>query len=132
MISKVKLIGLVIGLFLVDQIFKYIAIKYYPQLVSYNYGIVFGWIDNKFLVVLLLLVGFLIFIWLFVKSKKDFSLPLLLILSGATSNILDRFIYGGVVDYINLNFFTNFNLADVYIVVGSFWYIFKAIKYPKK
>jgi signal peptidase II len=46
----------------------------------------------------------------------------LLVLCGSVSNIVDRMLYGGVIDFILLNFgqwtFPVFNLADVYIVVG--------------
>lgn len=43
----------------------------------------------------------------------------LLIISGALSNILDRFFYGCVTDYINLRVWPIFNLADVYITIGG-------------
>ena len=46
----------------------------------------------------------------------------LLVLCGAVSNIIDRMIYSGVVDFIVVTIgdwtFPVFNLADVYIVVG--------------
>lgn len=49
-----------------------------------------------------------------------------LILAGGASNLLDRFLYdGGVIDFIQLGFgFLQtgiFNLADVYILCGSFY-----------
>ena len=40
------------------------------------------------------------------------------ILFGAISNILDRFSYGYVVDYLELKYFTVFNLADMMISGG--------------
>ena len=46
----------------------------------------------------------------------------MLVLVGGTSNFMDRLIYGGVVDFIQLSFgrwsFPIFNFADVYIVLG--------------
>ncbi|MFT6765418.1 MAG: signal peptidase II [Alteromonas naphthalenivorans] len=46
----------------------------------------------------------------------------MLVLVGGTSNFLDRLVYGGVVDFIQLSFggwsFPIFNFADVYIVLG--------------
>jgi len=45
-----------------------------------------------------------------------------LVFSGSISNIFDRFMYGGVVDFIELSWkeysFPVFNLADCYIVIG--------------
>lgn len=37
---------------------------------------------------------------------------------GAADNLFDRFKYGYVVDYLDLKYFTVFNLADALIVVG--------------
>ncbi len=46
----------------------------------------------------------------------------MLVLVGGTSNFLDRLIYGGVVDFIQVSFgkwsFPIFNFADIYIVLG--------------
>ena len=51
--------------------------------------------------------------------KKPASWFLLLILTGAISNMIDRLYRGGVVDHINSRFLNiTFNLADVYIIIG--------------
>jgi signal peptidase II len=46
----------------------------------------------------------------------------MLVLVGGTSNFLDRLVYGGVVDFIQLSYgkwsFPIFNFADIYIVIG--------------
>jgi hypothetical protein len=47
------------------------------------------------------------------------ALPLILILSGAISNIIDRLYFGCVIDFIDLQFWSVFNLADVYITTGA-------------
>ena len=50
-------------------------------------------------------------------------LGLSLIILGALSNLLDRLIFGYVIDYINIFIWPVFNLADAMIVVGIIFYI---------
>ncbi len=50
-----------------------------------------------------------------------------LIIAGAVSNLIDRLKFGYVIDYIDVSWFTVFNLADSAITIGalllaiSFW-----------
>lgn len=85
--------------------------------------------------------GIFYFIWIatitgltysFFKFKSYYQkIFLILILSGAISNIIDRLRFGCVVDYIDLKFFPVFNLADVYITLGViFLIVFNLKKYP--
>jgi signal peptidase II len=57
--------------------------------------------------------------------KGHFAVAEMVILAGATSNLYDRLLYSGVIDFINFHFgswsFPIFNLADIYIVVGVIW-----------
>lgn len=61
-------------------------------------------------------------IYLFVKAfKKDNNLlkiSLFTLILGSFSNIYDRFVHGFVIDYINLKYFTIFNIADSMIFVS--------------
>ena len=54
------------------------------------------------------------------------------VLSGAISNIIDRFYYHGVIDFISLHwkkyYWPIFNLADLFIVLGVFLMLFYVIK----
>jgi len=45
---------------------------------------------------------------------------LILVLSGAISNLIDRLYYGCVIDFINLKVWSIFNLADIFICLGVF------------
>jgi signal peptidase II len=50
---------------------------------------------------------------------------LALIISGAVGNLIDRFVYRYVVDFIMLHYkdvyyFPTFNVADMLVVVGTF------------
>jgi len=48
----------------------------------------------------------------------DLGFGILLIISGAFSNILDRLYFGCVIDFIQLPYWPAFNLADAFIVIG--------------
>lgn len=46
------------------------------------------------------------------------KITILLIASGAISNIIDRIYFGCVIDFIDLKFWPVFNFADIYITIG--------------
>ena len=62
-------------------------------------------------------------VWLLREKKLGDILPLAMILGGALGNILDRILFGHVIDYADLHFgtwrpFLVFNLADALISLG--------------
>lgn len=67
---------------------------------------------------LILILGYY---WLISIKNKQSQVALLLtiMLINAINNLIDRFVYGGVIDYIHLQYFTVFNLADVSICLAS-------------
>lgn len=45
-----------------------------------------------------------------------------MVVAGAVGNLIDRFVYGGVVDFISIGeWFPIFNLADVYLTIAGFF-----------
>jgi len=78
-------------------------------------AVVFSVVVIVFLLVLALWVRSLI------RGKQD-SIFLALILGGGLGNIIDRLIYGGVIDWVEVSFFSfswsSFNIADAAIVFG--------------
>ena len=71
-------------------------------------------------------------IWHFRSKPLYILLPLLLILSGATGNLIDRLRYGYVVDFIHLHVrdvfhWHIFNVADVLILIGSGIFLFQYV-----
>lgn len=137
---------LVLFLFVIDRFFKFFFLKnndysleFIPGWLSahleINQGIAFGLPVNKVLifilssVIIFILFSFLIKVysqsaWLF------FSLSLIIL--GAISNLIDRWRYGFVIDYIDLNFFTVFNLADVIISTGIILIIINELFFKKR
>jgi signal peptidase II len=64
----------------------------------------------------------------FKTLDKISNFPLILIFSGAISNLIDRLYFGCVIDFINLKVWPIFNLADIFICVGVFFLIIKFYK----
>jgi signal peptidase II len=96
---------------------------------TYNTGVafsMFSWIGDKGLIAISL--GVIAFVlYLAARSPAGQTLARVgfaLIVSGAVGNLIDRAVYGHVVDYIYFHTpvwsFAVFNLADVFISVGAF------------
>ena len=87
-----------------------------------NYNIAFSLpLSGIFLnILIILIIIFLLYELLFLGQRQEWSKVVLLtfIIFGAISNMLDRLWYGFVVDYLDLKYFTVFNIADVMIVRG--------------
>ncbi len=87
-----------------------------------NSGIAFGFQLNSFLMyflISLILLGLFFFlIKSYIKKNAIIIFALILIIFGAFSNLIDRFLYGNVIDFIEFLFFPVFNLADLMIVSG--------------
>jgi lipoprotein signal peptidase len=68
-----------------------------------------------------------------IKYKKNKNIfPEATIIAGAIGNLIDRFYYGYVIDFIFFNFpFTQYiaiaNIADVAITIGCAWLMLKMI-----
>lgn len=85
---------------------------------EWHFGFNSGNTKNIVLTLLILLI-----IGNFIKNQKDridtkTSIALSLILAGGISNLIDRILHGGVVDFIDIKKFAIFNVADCYIVIG--------------
>ena len=87
-------------------------------------------ISITLVIIILILLGFLW--WVNLVGKKIWELTAIsFIILGAISNLLDRLLFGFVIDYINIFIWPVFNLADVMIVGGIFIYILSEFKKPK-
>ncbi len=98
------------------ELFSFAAVKYFDPIINQNYF--FGLYGTSFWPTLL---GFLILIGFYLYLRKiGLNLVVLftVILAAAASNLIERIIYGGVVDYISIFKFNVFNLADIVIVVS--------------
>ena len=143
--STFSKIILILILVLIDQISKYWILSFLELGESFNLlpfldltlifnsGIAFGLLDNlgnlgSWLLYLLVSGIIIYFTYLTLKAEsKTESFIMLLILSGGLGNVIDRTIYGYVVDFIHFNFngysFYVFNFADSLITIGAILYI---------
>lgn len=86
-----------------------------------NIGAAFGFLPGRFWLFVPVALAFIIFI--IVKRETIKEIPLAkwgapLAGAGALGNVIDRLLYGYVIDFIDVPFFSIFNVADIGIVVG--------------
>ena len=125
--------------------FKYEVIKGFFNLVYVkNRGVAFGLLRNlngkhRDIFLIYLPLGIILIIFLYLISAKKISkfsfIGFNLIIAGAVGNLIDRYFYGYVVDFIDLyykNFhWPAFNFADSYITIGTILLIIDGI-YQKR
>lgn len=96
----------------------------------------FAFLEEYLKYIQLLLVGGLGVYLLFHKEVLHlYALPIGIIAGAALSNIYDRFIHGGVVDYFFWHYgfeFAVFNFADVMIDFGVLLILYRSWKAPKE
>ena len=121
------------GVFIADQNIKWLFVegfRYYTDCIDlilvYNRGVAFSmfafleealkWIQ---LALLVGVIGYTLSL-----KKGCYNIPVGIMVGAGFSNVYDRFIHGGVVDYVywHCGFnFPVFNFADVMIDVAVFW-----------
>lgn len=133
-----------IGTFIIDQNIKTLFVEGYYRAgecidleLHYNKGVAFSmftflgpylkWIQS------LLIVGILYYV-LKEGYLKRYAFPVGLLIGGALGNVYDRFVHGGVVDYVawHCGFnFAVFNYADVAIDIAVVWIIVMVYFFPE-
>jgi len=134
-----------IGTFIIDQNIKSLFVNGYYRAgecidleLHYNKGVAFSmlaflgpylkWIQ----VVLIIGIFYAIFAWGYVKR---YAFPAGLLIGGALGNLYDRFVHGGVVDYVawHCGFnFAVFNFADVAIDIAVVWILIMVYFFDNK
>ncbi len=155
MSHKIKLIGLILTLILVlDQGTKFIVDRTIPLHHSIpvienlfnlthirNTGAAFGilagrrgWVRSSFLLFFsLLAMGFIIVLLRRLPEKENtLTIALSFILGGAMGNLIDRLLYGEVIDFLDFYWsryhWPAFNAADSFITVGVILTLFHFIQ----
>lgn len=137
---------------LVDQCTKLLAdamlvlhqpvavIPYFALMKAYNSGAAFsflseasGWQRWFFVALAMVVIGVLL-VWLrrLPAAEVRTRLALVLILGGAAGNLIDRLVYGYVIDFIDIYYdnwhWPAFNVADAAISVGAFLLLLDAFR----
>ena len=125
----------------VDQLSKWVILNYFPYLIVWNYhgalGVMPWWVS---LIGLIFLGGYLFssysfkvvhcrlasirifFSWSSIMNLDRDCISFLVLVAiwmGGFGNVIDRILYGAVVDFIAIWQFPVFNIADVVISVGA-------------
>ncbi len=127
-----KFLGAFIVVFVIDQIIKSFFLNGFDWnstcislTLTLNKGVafsMFAFLGEWLKYIQVVLIGGVLGYLLYNREKVyDYAMPLGLLMGGGISNLLDRFLHGGVVDYVywHCGFdFAIFNFADVMIDLG--------------
>lgn len=119
-----------LAVIILDQLTKYlvktrlaesIAItKFLSISLITNTGAAFGILQNKnqlFIWISIMVLGFIFYHFGKIKTKADY-IAISLVIGGIIGNLIDRIVYGYVIDFIDFSFWPAFNVADSSISIG--------------
>lgn len=128
--------AIIVAVAVFDQILKYIvkagvephtSIPVFGDFLTitlhFNTGAAFSMMEGYRVLLSVVPLVFIIaiIVYIFVKRKTDHPLlltSLSLIAGGGIGNLIDRFMFGKVTDFISVGSFPIFNLADMFVVTG--------------
>ena len=135
-------LGIAIGIILIDQLTK-ITIEqrfqfgdvmpvtgFFNVVLAYNKGAAFsflasasGWQGGFLIAIAVAASVFILYLLARHGHQRLFALALAMILGGAVGNVIDRIVYGHVIDFLDFHWgdwhWPAFNLADSAIVGGA-------------
>lgn len=138
---NVTLFAIPLFVLFVDRVTKWWALQFVCQaplsvwgdyvscMVTYNKGVSWSLLSNDtfcgfcmITALIVLTIGMLLWHTYGQYQQSQMIIGELMVLGGAISNLYDRFVYDGVVDFISLRYgdwaFPIFNVADIAIVCG--------------
>ncbi|HHD77428.1 MAG TPA: lipoprotein signal peptidase [Campylobacteraceae bacterium] len=131
----IRFLGTFVAVFVVDQIIKSFFLNGFDwnsNCISLNFTLnkgvafsMFAFLGESLKYIQVVLIGGVLGYILWHREKFQMYAPAIgLLMGGGVSNLLDRFLHGGVVDYVywHCGFdFAIFNFADVMIDLGVLW-----------
>ncbi len=116
--------------------------EYLNFYVIWNKGFAFGLFQNdinlvnNIYMILILIVIIILFIYAVQINKKAYYFSFSLIIGGAIGNLIDRFSYNAVLDFIDLHYnnfhWYVFNIADITITAGCILTIILELFFKEK
>ncbi|MBC3927534.1 signal peptidase II [Undibacterium sp. CY21W] len=154
--SLIPWLGLATIIILFDQVSKITITKLFDYAESlsitsffnltlvYNKGAAFsflaaesGWQRYFFTAIGLIAAAYITYLLKRHATQKLFCAALAMIMGGALGNVIDRLLYGHVIDFLDFHYqeiyhFPAFNIADSAIVVGAALFILDELRRVKK
>lgn len=154
--SMLPWLGIAAVVILLDQVTKIAITKtfhlgdarpitsFFNLVLAYNPGAAFSFLGNQngwqryfFTAIAIGAVGFIIYLLRRHAGQRQFCWALALIMGGAIGNVIDRVLYGHVIDFLDFHVsgwghFPAFNIADSAITVGAILFIFDELRRVNK
>lgn len=153
--SMIPWLGLAAIIVLLDQLSKIVATKllassaflqitsFFNLVLAYNKGAAFSFLASesgwqRHLFTAISIGAALFFLYLLKKhpTQKQFCLGVALLLGGAIGNLIDRVLYGHVIDFLDLHVgswhWPAFNVADAAICIGALLFILDELRRVRK
>jgi signal peptidase II len=133
--------------FAIERVFEYGDVKrltgFFNLVLTYNKGAAFsflreasGWQGPVLSAVAVVASAVIVFLLTRHSDQRLFSLALSLILGGALGNLIDRLLYGHVIDFLDFHYagwhWPAFNVADSAIVCGALLLVFEELTRMRK
>ena len=154
--SMLRWLWLSVFLLVLDQITKVVisntfdmherlqVLPVFELTLVHNHGAAFSFLADQggwqrwFLAGISVVISAVLVVWLYriPKSDKWMAICLAAILGGALGNLVDRVLYGYVVDFLSFHwgdsYYPSFNIADMAISLGAFMMVVDIIRNPNK
>jgi len=106
----------------------------------HNTGIAFGFFKDygvTFIIIPIVAIVLLVFNIYYYRQNNEalsrtYIVAFSLILGGAIGNLIDRIVYGHVIDFIDFRIWPVFNIADSTITIGAILIVYKCFKLSAK
>ena len=113
--------------------------KFFYITYAQNTGIAFSILENKIPLIIMMTILVIFLIFKYLKDNEQTSFEKIcygLVIGGAVGNLLDRIVYGYVIDFLDFHIFSYhfpiFNISDTFIVIGILLLLLISLKESKK
>lgn len=108
-----------------QEIFNFLHIGFFKnQFIAFSLDTI---VNPLFFIIPIFIILLTYFFYTLKHQRLIEASTLVYIVAGAMSNVYDRLLYGSVIDYLDLKYFTVFNLADMMICGGVVFLIIKTL-----